>query len=76
MIWSHSLSDMFLKLHLVVRMALVSLNEQSTLPLVSQDTSVVDENGDATKGIYSSLNDSGTVCHRRRVDYRLSATYC
>lgn len=45
-----------------------------SLPFVPQDAGIVDKNRDTTKGIYSGLDYSSTVCHRRGIDDSVSSS--
>jgi hypothetical protein len=44
------------------------------LPLVSQNPSIIDQNGHGAKGIDGSFDDGSTVGDRRRVNDGLSAS--
>ena len=59
-IWSHSLSDMFLKLN-EERVNSEQQTVRSSSPFVSQDTSVVDKDSNRSESIDGGLNDSSTI---------------
>jgi len=65
---------MFLKLLVGYRVSsLASEREIRLLPLVPQDSSIVDEYCDSAERVQSRLDNGGTVRHGRRVHNSLSA---
>ena len=45
------------------------------LPLIPQDSGIVDQDCDSAERVQSRLNDGSTVCHGRGVRYSLPASY-
>ena len=62
-IWSHSLSDIFLKLYGGYEVDFVG-NQSRHTPLVSENTSVVDKDSNSTERIDSGFDDSSAVGDR------------
>ena len=74
-IWSHSLSDMFLNLNGGLGQSRLKLYGINSLPLIPQNASIVDKDGYWSEGIQRALNDGSAVSDRWGIDDCLATSY-